>query len=1020
MRTVHDILFRPFRLDIENEILWRGSRILALRQKSFALLRHLAEHPGELVSKEELLKAVWPETRVSDIVLKVCIREVRQVLGDQPQAPAYIETVQRRGYRFIRPVRNQALTNGRQPKKNFTKAQEKPIFAVEAETRLQESTVSSQHQPVDSAPFVGRMVELRQLQSCLGKALRGARQVVFITGEAGIGKTTLIETFLAGIGEQAASNSEQRTPAPNQLTPDARSSLPVPWIARGQCMAHYGVSEAYLPVLDAMNKLCREPGHGRLIALLNQQAPLWLMQMPALLSPHYRSRLQREVRGATQERMLREIAEVLEALTVEVPLVLVLEDLQWSDYATIDFLTLLATRQGPARLLILASYRPEELSPNVHPLKNMLHELHTHGRAHHLPVSLLAPEAVAQYLYERFPQHAFSASLASALYYRTEGNPFFLTSLIEHLVTRGVLSFHASQWVLTSSLDDLQLESPANIQDLIEHQIARLTEQEGHTLKVASVAGANFSTAAIAAGLQAPIEVVEECCEQLARRYQFLRAQGAEEWPDGTIAARYQFIHALYQQAWYARVTAARQVQLHQRIGERKEQGYSDHAAEIATELAVHFEHGRDARRAIHYRRQAANNAIRRFGYREAIHHLSKGLTFVAHLCDPQERAQQEIALQNALGAAYIATQGYASPAVERAYERAYSLCQQGELSAEQAPALRGLWGFNLSRMRLHMARTLAEQLLRVAQQVQSQALLLEAERELGQTCYFLGALPEARQYLEQSVARYDPKQHANHAFVYGQDPKVACLAQNARALCLLGRPDRARRQGQEALIFAQETAHPYSTALASYHVAVAAHEIGDWRQAQELAEATLALATEQGFPYWQFSALVLRGWALVQQGRLTGGIEQMQEGLAKYNATGAVLNHSYFLTLLAKAYGVAGRATEGLALLTQALTSAQESGGNFYQAEMLRLRGELLSTHEEEAEACFRQAIALARQQDAKLLELRATVSLVRLSQRQGKPRAAFSALSALYSWFTEGFDTRDLQEAKTILCAS
>jgi predicted ATPase len=790
---------------------------------------------------------------------------------------------------------------------------------------------------------VGRTSELQQLHASAKRAWRGSRQVVFLTGEAGIGKTTLIEAFLASLGQPATSSGKQSTSALTQLTPDSHLPLPVPWIARGQCTTHYGASEAYLPVLDALQRLCREPGHDRLLAILNQRAPLWLLQMPSLLSPHERGRLQREVRGATPERMLREIAEALEGLTAEVPLVFVLEDLQWSDYATIDFLTFLATRTEPARLLILASYRPEEFNRHSHPLKTVTQELFVHGRAQHLPVPLLPPEAIAHYLTIRFPEHAFPPGFADTLHRRTEGNPFFLTSLVEHLHAQGDLAQPDQQWRLIGSLEAFRLETPTNIQDLIEHQIDHLHEQEEEILKAASAVGVDFSTAAAAAGLQMPVEVVEEHCEHLARRQQFLRARGAEEWPDGTLAARYQFLHSLYQQFWYTRITAARRVQLHRRIGDRKEQGYGDRALEHAAELAVHFEHGREARRAIHYHRQAAHNAARRFGYREAEHHLTTALALLPQLSDSAEHCRQEIGAQNALGAIYTATHGYAAPEVAQAYGRAAALCQQVEAATEQAPALRGLWAFNLTHAHFQTAHALAQQLLLVAEQTQSSALLLEAERELGQTCYFLGTLPQARHHLEQSVARYDPQLHVDHIFLYGQDPKVVGLAHNARALCLLGHQDHAQRLGQEAIDFARTTAHPYTLALAYYHAAVVAQTQRDWRRTHALADATLALTAEHGFPYWQCSALVLRGWALVQQGQRDEGLAQMQEGLTKYNTTNATLNRPDFLMLLAEAHGARGHEAEGLALLEQALTDTEQSGGNCYHAEMLRLKGVLL-----------------------------------------------------------------------------
>ncbi len=653
MTPVQDILFRPFRLDIVNEMLWRGSRVLALRQKSFSLLRYLAEHPGQLVTKEELLKAVWPETRVSEIVLKVCIREVRQALGDQPHAPAYIETVQRRGYRFIRPVRRRERlpTRGRRRTQSITSERRNS----EQDGELQGNMPPPCSAPAPRAPAInciGRDAELTLLRTWLEKALSGERHLVFVTGEAGIGKTTLINAFL----ERVAAD-------------------PSIWIARGQCIAHYGGGEAFLPVLEAVSRLCREPGRERLLWLLKQHAPLWLAQMPSLLTLQDRRRLQREVQQASRERMLREMADVVEALTAETPLVLVLDDVHWGDRATLDLLSFLSRRE-PARLLIIGAYRPEELCAGAHPLKGIKHELQSHSRCHHLPLTLLTVADVARYLAVRFPTNTFPSALALILHQRTEGNPLFIENVVEHLQATGVIAQNDGDWSLTTTVEAVQLEKPTTIQEIIEAHLDRLSPQEEQVLKVAGVAGVEFSTAALAAGLHAEEEAVEDWCEGLAQRKQFLRALGSEEWPDGTLTTRYEFIHALYQQGWYDRVTAGKRVQLHQRIGERIEQGYGARAAEAASELAVHFERGRDIRRAIHYHIQAALNAARHCSYQEVVNHLTRSIALLPHAPESAERTQQEHALLHALSTARMAPQGCACPAVEHACAHARLLCQ--------------------------------------------------------------------------------------------------------------------------------------------------------------------------------------------------------------------------------------------------------------------------------------------------------------------------------------------------------
>jgi predicted ATPase len=862
--------------------------------------------------------------------------------------------------------------------------------------------------------LVGREAELRQLTHYSEKIQHEGRYTLFITGPPGIGKTAIVDAFLAEIGRS------QRF-----------------WLAQGQCIEHYGAGESYLPVLEALYRLCRLPGGELLLSVLRRYAPMWLAQLPSLLTPAERKSLRRELHGSSRERMLREMAEAVEVLTADTPLILVLEDLHWSDHATLDLLSFLARRREPARLLILGVYRPEEIAQYGHPLKNIKHDLHTHRRCEELTITPLSPEMIGAYLNERFPQHVFPPILSSLLHRRTGGNPLFLVNVVEHLVTRGFIVHQEQRWRVHGALEDIQTETPASIQQIIETQIDRLHPEERRMLEVASVAGLEFSSAAVAAGLDIDIADVETCCAELARHGQFLRAHDTDEWPDATVAARYEFLHSLYQQAWYERVTAGRRARLHQRIGERYEGAYGNGVREIAAELAIHFEQGRDPQRAIRYRYFAADNAIRRFGYQEAVSHLTRGLDLLSVQPSTSERAQQELILQCALGTAYCATQGYAAPLVEQTYARAHALCQQIEATPILASSLHNLWNYYLMRAELHTAKALAEQLWRLAQREQNQALQLEADRALGQTLYFLGALPEAREHLERSIATYDPNTHAAHIFLYGQDPGVFSLAQNARTLCLLGHLDLAVQHAEAAITLAQKVEHPYSLALAQYHAAVVHHARRDSQRTQAIVEAPVALSPEHGLPYWLSLMQVLKGWALAHQGDYETGIHMMQQGLTASQETGATLNRPYSLMLLAEAHGAIGETEQGLALLREAQHNAERNAGHYYQAEIFRLQGELTLQQESqdcgtrtsplsaqgasevmnEAEVYFLKAIEVARAQQSRLFELRSVLSLSRLWNRQGKKREAYSQLAAIYTWFPEGVNSVDLQEAQALL---
>jgi predicted ATPase len=390
-------------------------------------------------------------------------------------------------------------------------------------------------------------------------------------------------------------------------------------------------------------------------------------------------------------------------------------------------------------------------------------------------------------------------------------------------------------------------------------------------------------------------------------------------------------------------------------------------------------------------------------------------------LPDTPECTQPELGLQTALGSALMVTKGFAAPEVEHAYARARELCRQVGDTPELFAVLWGLWYFYFARAELQTARELGAQCLLLAQRLQAQDFLLQAHRVLGMTLFWRGELVAAREHLEQGITRYDPQQHRSLAFRYGTDPAVGCQCFAALALWCLGYPAQALEKTREALALAWELSHPLSLVYALTFAARLHQDRREGHVTQERAEAAMRLSTEQGFPEWVAVGSILRGWALSRQGWTEEGIAQMCQGLVDYRTLGGELWRAYGLSLLAEAYGKAGQAAEGLRVLAEGLVAAHHSGQRLYEAELYRLNGELLLQQAipdaQAAEACFRQASEIARQQPAKSLELRVSMSLARLWQQQGKQTEAYELLAPLYGWFTEGFDTADLQEAKALL---
>jgi predicted ATPase len=466
--------------------------------------------------------------------------------------------------------------------------------------------------PANARLVVGRQVEVEWLRERWLWAREGRRQCGMISGEAGGGKTTVVDLFVASL------------PTPCEVG-----------IGRGQCVDTYGEGEPYLPMLEALGQLGQSPHRETLRTALQRYAPTWLVHLPVLLGDSERERLQPQLSGETPVRMLRELAEALEAFTITIPLVLVLEDLHWSDVSTVNMLTYLAQRRETARLLVLGTYRPADLAMQAHPLRGMLQELRGRGVCDELGLELLLPDDVEAYM-AAYLGGEVTAELVALMYHQTDGNALFMVNLLEHWVEQGVVQQEGTQWTLRSSLNAIAY-LPEAPQLLITKRLERLERDAQHILEVASVAGDVFAAATVAAGLDVPVAEVEALCEKLGRQHDFLEYTGLEAWPDGTFSGCYRFRHALYRQVLATRLGPLRRMQVHRRMGERLEQGYSSQVEEGVAQLAVHFERGGEVQRAIHYWQQTGDIAARRNVHFEAFAALRKGLALLATLPDSLE-----------------------------------------------------------------------------------------------------------------------------------------------------------------------------------------------------------------------------------------------------------------------------------------------------------------------------------------------------------------------------------------------
>jgi predicted ATPase len=737
--------------------------------------------------------------------------------------------------------------------------------------------------------------------------------------------------------------------------------------------------------------------------------------------------------------MLREMGEALEVLTADLPLVLILEDLHWSDYSTLDLISFLARQRQAAQLMLIGTYRTAELIVSGHPLKAVKQELLAKQQCEELPLEDLSEEAIAKYLSIRFPVNRFPDELAGLIHERTEGNPLFMVNAVDYLVAEGLISEYENGWELVVEIDKVVVGVPDSIKQIIEKQVDHLDLNQQRTLEAASVAGAEFSTPALEAGLGEDRPTVEERCDQLARQRQFIRDCGLQVLPDGEVVSRYGFTHALYQNVLYERMAPSRRAQLHRRIGEQGEELYGERVREIAAELAMHFERSSNYRRAIKYLQEAAENAIRRFAFREAVGLARRGLELLGRLPDTPERAQQELWLRLTLGVPLITTEGYAAPEVGSAYMRARELCKQLGETPDVAEVLWGLWSFCIVRAELEKAHDIAQDFLRLSERLQYHGLAMRGHLVMGATLMHQGEFGLAMEHFEKALSLYDPARHLDDAVLFTQNPGVAMRCHGAWTLWFLGQPDQALNRIEEAVTLARELSEPHGLAHALYFAAFVHHLRREERLAQERAEDALAISNEHGLAMYQAFATITRGCALIEQGLQEEGIEQMRQGLADHQATGAKVARPHFLALLAEALGKARQLDEGLRVLGEALELVDRNGERCYLAELYRIKGELLLIQvadrglsraatggkaadgseraEVAAEECFDQSIKIARQQKGRSWELRAAMSLARLYRKQGKQEQARLLLAQIYATFTEGLDTKDLREAKALL---
>jgi DNA-binding winged helix-turn-helix (wHTH) protein len=967
----HTVLyFADCALDAANGRLWRGGAVINLRPKSLAVLAYLASRPGQLVQKDALLAAVWPGTAVTEWVLTSCVKELRQALGDASRQSRMIETVHRRGYRFIAEV------------------EERPGAAAVPPVAARRDR-SATHTGI-----VGREAEIAELRLWLNDALAQRRQVGFLAGEPGIGKTALIDAFVASLGGDGA-----------ELL-----------IARGQCVDQHGAGEPYLPVLEALGRLCKGPQGSQLVALLRRHAPAWLLQLPGLLDSDEAEALERRLGAGSRQRMLREMAAFIEALTQ--PLVLLLEDLHWSDRATVHLLATLAQRRDPVRLLLIGTYRPVEVAVRDHPLKTILQELRMHGHCRDVWLQPLGTAAVAEYLRARWRDLAEVEALAHIVHQHTDGNPLFLVNVANALAADGVITETASGCVWRDDIAKLGLGVPHGLRQMIAAQNDRLSGRERDMLAAGSVIGRTFSAALVAAALETDVLVVEEHLARLAQRGQVVQAAGESAWPDATVAGAYRFAHALYQTVLREHLPPTLRRRLHGRIADRLEAAYGTRHADLAAELAFHYEAAGQSERAVPYIEAAADHALRLGAGCEAVTLLQHGVALLDALPPTPVHTQHVTQLCIRLGRALPAVQGYTQPEVELAYERARALSEQTDDRPSLIQSLAGLATVYVARAKFDHAARAAAGVTALKEVMPLPVFEFASAFFNGLVRYHTGPLVQARAHLDAAAAIDTTALPA-----FSIDPRVAVLGYLSMTLLHQGYPDQARARMREAAARAAAGGRPFDRANILQMECVLAMLLRDHSTLATAAADAVAVGTDHDLPVAVAVGTVGCGLCVVHGGDPERGRAMMRTGIETYRTGGHVVALPFLLGSLAGALAHSEDLDAALLPIAEARALVESTREQRVEAELHRLEGVIRVRRGEDAaaERGIRRAVELARQQGARWWELRATTSLARLGLGKGQPasvrRAGRAALARIADSFTEGGDTADLQEARRLL---
>jgi DNA-binding SARP family transcriptional activator/predicted ATPase len=910
----------------------------------------------------------------------------------------------------------------------------RPIFLVEEDESV-----------TKKLPFVAREREVAQLAQHLDQALAGHGRVVFIKGEPGSGKTVLADQFMQG----------------------AMDMHPTLLAVKGRCNAYTGIGDPYLPFMETIGMLSgdvetRWAGgeitgkHARRLwrvlpvvihALLENGPDLIdrLVPGPSLLrrvrvgAPEQEIRLkqilhQKEIYGnqidkdsLQQVDLFEQFTKVLQTLSHQHPLILLLDDLQWADSGSIGLLFHLGRRLGGSRILLIGAYRPEEVAmgrastksgQERHPLEPVIHEFQRDFGDIYIDLAETEGHEFVDAFLDSEPNHLDNC-FREVFYNHTGGHPLFTVELLRSLQARGDLMKDSSgRWIASSTLSWATL--PPRVEAVIAERFYRLPEDWQMMLASASVEGEVFTAEAVARALDIDEgQVLGWLSGPISHKHKLVHAQDLQ-WLGKQRLSRYRFRHFLFQRYLYTMLDPVQQAHLHRGIGNALEILYGNQVGEWAISLARHFEAAGMHEKAVEYLRQAGERAVGLFAYDEAIAHYKRGHALVAKLPDTSQRDQIELKLQLALTVPLGALRSSTDSELEETYHNIRKLITDIEPSPLLFQALGRLKDYHDLRLDLQSALKLGQEMIDLAKRLHRADLGIIAQDSIALTLLFLGQAEDYLKAQEEKLSIINTEHDRLVDYPLGYDPEIDCLENCGWALWALGYPDQARERYEEAVKLAREKDH--SNIQSEAFMSATFHYISTRKvpEARKMAEQTITITSEQEFSVNLGIGMCARGWVMAEEGKPEEGINEILEGLALLKGIRFALIYLQGLLLLADTYCKVRHADEGLAVVEKALLMVAKTGFRIDEPELHRLKGEFLFMQcgaECEAEGCFKRAIEVAQGQKAKFWELRATMSLCRLWQQQGRFEEARVALREIYDWFTEGFDLPDLMDAKKLL---